>query len=207
MESIRICKTRCWCTVAEQPNLRPENPTVVLLDQFRTLGLRHPQWHATGLVYHLDTCLHFSALYLLYENTSRSISGHLCRRSASYNNPQLQQMEWLLQQSNPICHRQEQMCTTSNAMSPFHSYSPTVQAMLCLILPTPAGASTPTSLLSLHQSTAALQIGEVSTADHITQKQRPAASKCCQTANVFPADWCACCSAGAGPSHQLYLSV
>ena len=71
----------------------------------------------------------------------------------------------------------------------FHSYLPKLQAMLYMILPTPVGVSQTTSLLCLRQSTAALQIGEVSTAHHTEAGllQR----NICQAANLSPTNWSA----------------
>lgn len=92
-------------------------------------------------------------------------------------------------------------CTHSKTISLFHLYLPTVQAMLCLTLPTPVGVLQTTSLLSLRQSTAALRTGEVSIAHHmIAGLQRRAA-------NLPLTDWLPTCSAGAGPSKQLHLRV
>ena len=70
------------------------------------------QWYATGLAY-LDRCCCF-VFVIVCKQTYCSISGYICRWSASGCKSQLQQMEWLFRQSDPVCHRQECIHANNN---------------------------------------------------------------------------------------------
>lgn len=81
-----------------------------------------------------------------------------------------------------------------------------MQAIIFMIPVTPAGVCQPTSLSQLHQSTAALQTAEVSTAGSIVPEAGPLQAligcKFC-----FLRTGLCTCSAGAEQDSQLQLSV
>ena len=84
------------------------------------LLLRGAKWHATDLSSHPDRHRHFAVNPANKRLRYRTVSSQTCKQPASHCDSQLQHVEWLFQQSNSVCQRQEYL--KHNNLSALHDF-------------------------------------------------------------------------------------